>query len=275
VPLTRGTPLEQTALNLRYVAATAIIQRARHVLGSISHPTHQHNSSLDQLPVDATQVELQVENTIESAPLVMANIINEIDIEVPLHSHDIWMKYEVHKKKSLIICMDMSLSMMGEKQVLMAVAIVAVLFKFPMDMISILGFDDETHIFLRPCEKVSILEIVERILDSPGRPYTNIEAGLRKAREIANNDFRGEQCQPVSTILLSDGKYTSGADPIHIAPYFNHLTVLKIGHDHSGIELCQDLAQKGKGTMCEIPCFEKLPIIMYKVAHELLRGHAL
>jgi Mg-chelatase subunit ChlD len=267
--------LEQTALNLRYVAATAILQRARQVLGSISQPTHRHNTPWDQLPVDATQVELQIENTIENAPLAMANIIDEIDIEVPLYNHDIWMKYELHQKKPLIICLDMSLSMMGEKQALMAVAIAAVLFKFPMDTISILGFDDETHIFLKPGEKVSLLEIIERILDSPGRPFTNIEAGLRMAREIANSHFTKKQSQPVSTILLSDGKYTSGADPIHLAPYFTHLTVLKIGQDRSGIELCQDLAQKGKGTMCEIPRFETLPLVMYKIVHELLRGHAL
>jgi Mg-chelatase subunit ChlD len=173
-----------------------------------------------------------------------------------------------------VLCLDTSLSMQGEKLALMGVAVAVVLLQFPDDPVGVLGFDDQARVLKRPDERLPVETLIERLLDVPGRPYTNLELGLAHALELAQHATRSSRGRPVSTVLVTDGKYTAGKDPAYVASRFAHLAVLKVGADQSGLPLCHELATRGRGSVREAPRLEALPFAMYGAVQELLRGRA-
>jgi MoxR-like ATPase len=268
MPLARGTVHEAAVRRLRAAGAQAIVRRAREVLGSVVHPTRAGQAPWTELPEDATRVEVAVEETLEAAPLAFAGH------GAALAPDEVWMDYERRRSQPLVLCLDTSLSMQGEKLALMGVAVGVVLLQFPEDPVGVIGFDDAGRVLKRPDEAVGVVELVERLLDVPGLPYTNLEAGLACALEMAQGAARGSRGRPVSTVLVTDGKYTAGSDPAHLASRFAHLAVLKVGTDRAGLPLCRELAARGQGAVREAGDLAALPLVMYGAIQELLRGRA-
>lgn len=247
---------------LRQLSAEAILLRAQQVLGSVVHPVEQRLSPWSELPAQAEQPELDLDETLEQSPIAVS-------------AADIWMTYTMHRRQSIILSVDTSLSMTGEKLALTAVALAVVLLQFPEDPIGIVAFENEAKVLKRPDERVSIQPLIERFLDVPAQGYTHLEDGMRVALRLSRNAAHMGQAGPPSTVLLTDGKYTAGRDPAYLAPRFPHLVVLKMGEERASLELCRELAQKGRGALREVGELEGLPTIMYGVVKDLLRGRSL
>lgn len=272
VPLVRGSAAKATARRLRRAAAREILRRARHVLGSVAHPTQHGSLPGPELPQSATCIQLNLEDTLVHAPVEVTSALHGPSQALTLWPQNIWMDYEIHRQHQLTLCLDASMSMMGENQALVAMAVAVVLLELPEDPVGVLAFDDRASILKRPEERVSTLEVVERMLDVPGRPYTHIEAGLQKALELGTRSSRRSR-QEASTVLLTDGKYTAGNDPVYLAARFPHLIVLNIGAAQSGMSLCRDLATRGGGMVYNVPRLAELPNAMYRVVQDILRGY--
>jgi Mg-chelatase subunit ChlD len=269
MPLARGTVHEAAVRRLRAAAAHAIVRRAQRVLGAVVHPTRAATVPWPAVPADAVRVDLAIEETIEHAPAHFASGA----CTAPL-AEDVWMEVETRRRQAVVLCLDTSLSMQGEKLALMGVAVAVVRLQFPDDPVAVVAFDDRGHVLERPDERLPAAALVERLLDVPGRPYTNLEAGLGRALDVASEVARGARGRPVSTVLVTDGKYTAGADPAYLARRFAHLCVLKVGTDRAGLPLCRELAAKGRGALRGVPRLEALPFAMYGAVQEILRGRA-
>ncbi len=269
----KNTPsLQNLAKGLRRISANAILARAREILGSVVHPEEQKTELLSDLGAHADRAEIELEMTLEDSPDIAGKGIASAD--------KIWMTYPEHRPQSVILCVDTSLSMTGEKLALTAVAVAVVLLQFPEDPIGVVAFENEAQVLKRPDERITIQQLVERFLDVPAQGYTHLEEGMKCALGLIQSGgkgrrIRGAARKPPSTVLLSDGKYTAGRDPAYLAHRFPHLVVLKMGKERSSYELCRELAQKGKGVMREVPHLESLPEVMYGVVKDLLRGRSL
>jgi len=270
MPLARGTAHESAVRRLRATSAAAIVDRARNVLGAVVHPTRSGQSPWRETPADATRIEVAIEETLEGSPLSFARG----ERRTALQPEDVVVDFQRRRAQSVVLCLDTSLSMQGEKLALMGVAVAVVLLQFPDDPVAVIGFDDTAHVLKRADERISVETLIERLLDVPGRPYTNLEAGLLRALETAQRATRGSRGRPVSTVLVTDGKYTAGADPTPLAKRFAHLTVLKVGSDRAGLPLCRELAHRGHGSVREAPRLDVVPLAMYGAVQELLRGRA-
>jgi Mg-chelatase subunit ChlD len=240
------------AKKLRELSAQAVLEKAKAILGSLVHPIEQKICPLNELPGDALHPDLELEETLENS--------------------EIWMSYQVHRKQSLVLSVDTSLSMTGEKLALTAVALAVVLLQFPEDPIGIVAFENEAKILKRIDEKISIQQLVERFLDVPAQGYTHLEEGLRSALKLVHPSIK--QDHRTSTVLLTDGKYTAGRDPAYLGSRFSHLVVLKMGKEKASLPLCRELASRGKGCLREVIHLETLPLVMYNVVKDLLRGHS-
>ncbi len=253
---------------IRTLSAQAILDRAREVLGSVVHPAELRTVTLDELPGGAEQPDFDLEDTLEASPLAVS------DRNYPLTAHDIWMNYRVARRQPVILSVDTSLSMTGEKLALTAVALAVVLLQFPEDPIGIVAFENEAKVLKAPEERISLQALLERFLDVPAQGYTHLEDGMIAALDFARATRSGGQSRPPSTVLLTDGKYTAGRDPAYLAPRFPHLVVLKMGKERASLELCRELARKGHGALREVGELEALPSVMYGVVKDLLRGRS-
>lgn len=259
--------LRENARQLRRLSAQAILERAQAILGSIVHPVESRCAPWSELPGDALDADIDLDETLENSVMAVAD-------RVPLMPQDIWMSYQVHRRQAVILSVDTSLSMTGEKLALTAVALAVVLLQFPDDPIGVVAFENEAKVLKIPEEKITIQQLVERFLDVPAQGYTHLEEGLRAALQQVRRISWGGVGRPPSTVVLSDGKYTAGRDPAYLAPRFPHLVVLKMGNERASLELCREMARKGKGALHEVGDLEALPAIMYGVVKDLLRGRS-
>jgi Mg-chelatase subunit ChlD len=172
----------------------------------------------------------------------------------------------------MVLAVDTSLSMTGEKLALTAVALSVVLLQFPEDPIGILAFENQARELKAPEERLGVFELVERFLDVPAQGYTHLESGVKLALKMSREMESRIRGRPPATLLLTDGKYTAGRDPAFLAPRFHHLSVLKMGQERSSLPLCREMARKGRGVLREVPRLEALPTVMYSVVKDLLRG---
>ncbi len=266
--------MRKIAHHLRRLSAEAILERAQQVLGSVVHPAELRSVPLRELPPGADQPDLDLDETVENAPLAVASLLGG-SANVPLTDADIWMTYSTHRRQPVILTVDTSLSMTGEKLALTAVALAVVLLQFPDDPVGIIAFENEARVLKRPEERISLQQLVERFLDVPAQGYTHLEEGMRSALKLVRSAAAAGQGKPPSTVLLTDGKYTAGRDPAYLAPRFPHLVVMKMGKERASLELCRELAQKGSGALREVGELEALPAVMYGVVKDLLRGRSI
>lgn len=243
---------------LRRLSADAVIERAQELLGSAVRPMRTGIAPIDALPALAEHVDFDVETTIEESPL--------------LKHPEIWMSYGEPRPQPIVLCVDTSLSMTGEKLALTAVALAVVLLEFPEDPIGIVAFENAAQDLKLPGEKLTIHQLVERFLDVPAQGYTHLEDGMRRALVLAEEARRLGDGRPCSMVLLTDGKYTAGRDPSYLASRFHHLVLLKMGQERGSMELCRELARLGHGSLQEVGELEALPQVMYSVVKDLLRG---
>lgn len=250
------------AKRMRSISASAILERARSVLGSVVRPIEQYSAPLLEVPFHASQIELDIEETIDQGG-------QSGDIQ------DLWMSYATHRAQPIILSVDTSLSMTGEKLALTAVALAVVLLEFPDDPIGIVAFENEAKVLKDPGERISIQLLVERFLDVPAQGYTHLEEGMKAALKLVQLTQLNFHGRPPSSVLLTDGKYTAGKDPAYLGSRFPHLVVLKMGNEQSSLGLCRELAQKGRGALREVDDLEDLPTVMYGVVKDLLRGRSI
>ncbi|MBL7715979.1 MAG: VWA domain-containing protein [Bdellovibrionales bacterium] len=257
---------------LRQISAHAVLKRAEAVLGSVVHPVLQGSGTLDAIPKDATQVEIDLDETLQNSILGFRNADRS-----GFSTRDIYVEFSTPRKKPLILTVDTSLSMTGEKLAITAVALAVVLLQFPEDPLGIIAFENVARVLKRPDEVISVAELVERFLDVPAQGYTHLEDGMRGALKLMQKSGRRSgQGMPrnISTVLVTDGKYTAGRDPAYLAPRFPHLVVMKMGREKASLQLCRDLARLGRGSLRQVPELEALPAVMYGVVKDILRGRA-
>ncbi|MBS1963447.1 MAG: VWA domain-containing protein [Bdellovibrionales bacterium] len=258
---------KKLADKIRAISTRAVLERAQAVLGSVVRPTDHRRSPLSEVPSDALLPELDLEETLEDAPWVA----KEGSSFFP-RPEDLWMEYQTVRDQAVVLSVDTSLSMTGEKLALTAVALAVVLLQFPDDPVGIVAFENEAQILKSPDEKITIEELVARFLDVPAQGYTHLEAGMKSALSLLDHVTKGRTRRPPSCVLLTDGKYTAGKDPAYLAPRFPHLVVLKMGDERSSQALCEEMARKGRGALREVDDLEALPEAMYGVVKDLLRG---
>lgn len=266
--------LQAIARQLRRISAEAVLDKARAVLGSVVHPVDSHFAPMNEIPGSAQQVDFDIDETFEHAPLAMASAAGVVQ-DIPVTADDLVLSYTVPRKQSVILAVDTSLSMTGEKLALTAVALAVVLLQFPDDPIGIVAFENEARILKRPEERLTLQQLIERFLDVPAQGYTHLEDGLKGALKLVQAVQGTGVGRPPSTVLLTDGKYTAGRDPAYLAPKFPHLVVLKMGRERASMELCRELAQKGSGALREVAELDSLPTVMYGVVKDMLRGRSL
>jgi Mg-chelatase subunit ChlD len=253
--------------HLRALSARAVLERAQAIVGSVVRPTDYRAGPLSELPSDALAPEVDLDDTIENAPWITKTGT------IP-RPEDIWMEYRTVRDQAVVLSVDTSLSMTGEKLALTAVALAVVLLQFPDDPVGIIAFENEPRILKTPDERISVEELVSRFLDVPAQGYTHLEFGMKSALKLLREIRAGRSRKPPSCVLLTDGKYTAGKDPAYLAPRFPHLVVLKMGDERASLPLCEELARKGRGALREIADLEELPEAMYGVVKDLLRGTA-
>ena len=219
------------------------MNRARESLGPVTKPYRYHQ--VTQEDIDGSggayqSPELDVEETLMHSP----------NFQVPIFN------VKVERDHGLVLVLDTSLSMKGEKLALLGATVAAVAMSVPSHALAILGFDSEIHAIKRFDEQVATETCVERVLSIPPGGFTNISRGLTIAREW----IQAVRFKQARVILISDGRYTEGIDPVEISKLLPFVYPVKIGKEPYGREVMRSIADTGLGTFMEVREMKDLPM---------------
>jgi Mg-chelatase subunit ChlD len=95
--------------------------------------------------------------------------------------------------------------------------------------------------------------------------FTNIEDGLRKGMVEMKRTIAKDKI----AIMITDGNYTAGKDPRHLAAEYPRLFVIMMKSDDSQPKLCADLAALGKGKVMAVDGIDEIPAVLKDLLRDL------
>ncbi|UCE81148.1 MAG: AAA family ATPase [Methanobacteriota archaeon] len=245
---------DPAALELaRRIAISATIRRVLRLLGPVSLPTRiiREEYSIGH------RGEIDIESTIE-------NVIDSRNIE----PSDVMVERRESKDLSVVLMLDASLSMSGDKLAIASAAIAVLAFRLKMVKYLLMTFNDRPRTIKDFDESLNLDELILGLLEFSAGGYTNIESALREGSEALS---KAETRNRVG-VIITDGNYTVGGDPAIVARSFRRLFVVMIaGHDCQP-ETCNDIARNGRGHMYTVSRFDEVPRVLYKVMRVVAHG---
>ena len=161
---------------------------------------------------------------------------------------DIIVRERVRTRRAVVLAVDLSGSMRGERVRTAAAAVGALAAELARDDLAVVAFWSDAAILLRLGQRVEPLRLLDELLAIPAKGLTNVgfalQVGLHELARLPARDAR--------MVLLSDCVHNAGADPRPVAARLPRLDVLlDVGGEHD-LELARDLARRGRGTLARI-----------------------
>lgn len=166
------------------------------------------------------------------------------------------------RKKSGVLVLDASGSMMGERNINAALSAAVMAYSMRQDKFGVIAFNTKAFLIKGIKDDLPIKEIMDRILDLEAVGYTNIEDGLKMgALQIKNLKTRFKWA-----ILLTDGAYNKGDDPRYLCKHYEKLHVINLpGGKKWGQRVCKDLARLGGGRYVTVSSYNEVPRALMKI----------
>jgi Mg-chelatase subunit ChlD len=161
---------------------------------------------------------------------------------------DIIVRERVTTTRSVVLLVDLSGSMRGERARTAAAAVGALAAELARDNLAVSAFWSDAAVLSRLGQHVPPERLVESMLRIPARGLTNLAFPLQVARrELARVPARDAR-----VLLLSDCVHNAGQDPRPFAARLPRLDVLLDTTGEQDPELARDLARLGRGRLRQV-----------------------
>ena len=170
-------------------------------------------------------------------------------IEHPLpEEDDIIVRERVRTRRSVLLLVDVSGSMRGERVRTAAATVGALAAELSRDDLAVVAFWSDAAMLSRLGQRVPPQALLDTMLRIPAQGLTNIGWPLRvAARELARVPARDARA-----VLLSDCVHNAGPDPRPFAARLPRLDVLLDTSGEQDAELARELARLGHGRLRRI-----------------------
>ncbi len=150
--------------------------------------------------------------------------------------------------RSVVLLVDLSGSMRGERAQTAAATIGALAAELARDDLGVIAFWSDAAVLSRLGQHVPPERLVESMLRIPARGLTNLAFPLQVARrELARVPARDAR-----VLLLSDCVHNAGPDPRPFAARLSRLDILLDVTGEQDAELARDLAGLGRGRLRQV-----------------------
>ncbi len=164
------------------------------------------------------------------------------------------------EKRKIVLILDTSGSMYGKLLLNAALTTSVLAYNMEKEEYGIVLFNSTAMVLKKIDQKKPINNIIDEILDSEAVGFTNIEIGLEKGLKELNKVR--EKTRHKFGILISDGNYNRGKDPLDFAKKYPTLHVIGMpaGNDADrGIDTCRKLAKAGRGKFYAVNDYKEIP----------------
>jgi Mg-chelatase subunit ChlD len=170
-------------------------------------------------------------------------------VEHPLPDEDdIIVRERVRTRRSVLLLVDVSGSMRGERVRTAAATVGALAAELSRDDLAVIAFWSDAAVLSRLGQRVPPQALLDTMLRIPAKGLTNIGWPLQvAARELARVPARDARA-----VLLSDCVHNAGPDPRPFAARLPRLDVLLDTSGEQDAELARELARLGHGRLRRI-----------------------
>jgi Mg-chelatase subunit ChlD len=200
--------------------------------------------------------------------------LNEFDLDRTIHNFiqqgqrlvmsDIVGIQRRQEKKNVVLILDTSGSMYG--QLLLNATLTTSVLSYVMnkDFVSVILFSGETFVLKGIQEIRQIGKLIDQILESEATGFTNISRALSKGLQELKRVHKAGSRKSFG-ILISDGEYNRGQDPVEIARQFPCLHVIGLPAESSkahlavGQSVCKEIAKAGRGYYLPVKQYQEIP----------------
>jgi Mg-chelatase subunit ChlD len=166
---------------------------------------------------------------------------------------DIIVRERVTTTRSVVLLVDLSGSMRGERARTAAAAVGALAAELSRDNLAVIAFWSDAAVLSRLGQHVPPQRLVESMLRIPARGLTNLAFPLQVARrELARVPARTVLPKTGRVLLLSDCVHNAGPDPRPFAARLPRLDILLDVTGEQDPELARDLARLGRGRLRQV-----------------------
>ena len=172
----------------------------------------------------------------------------EVLTERPVpEEEDIVVRERVRTRRAVVLAVDVSGSMRGERIRTAAATVGALAGELRRDL-AVVAFWSDAAVLLRLGTPVRPLRLLDQLLAIPARGLTNLGFPLQVAsRELARRATRDAR-----VVLLSDCVHNAGPDPRPLAARLPRLDVLLDTAGEHDLELGRELAVAGRGRLLRV-----------------------
>ncbi len=218
-------------------------ERARRIAARLAVPRARRDvtarrgvGEIESVPYRGASDDIDLDRTIE----VLA------ERPVP-EDEDIVVRERMRTKRSVVLLVDVSGSMRGERVKTAAATVGALTSELHRDALAVIAFWSDAAILLGLGDPVSPDRVLDALLRLPARGLTNVAFPL----ELAAQQLARVPARDARVILLSDCVHNAGPDPRPIAARLPRLDVLLDRTGEHDLELARDLAARGRG-LCRV-----------------------
>lgn len=233
-----------TATDSEAVPDPETLRRARQIAARLAMPRPRRDltarrglGELASLPYRGGSDDIDMDRTVEQLA----------EHPVP-EDEDIVVRERVRTTRSVVLVVDLSGSMRGERVRTAAAAVGALAAELWRDDLAAIAFWSDAAVLAHLGQRVAPQALVESMLRIPARGLTNLAFPLQVARrELARVPARDAR-----VLLLSDCVHNAGPDPRPFAARLPRLDVLLDTTGEQDPGMARDLARLGRGRLRQV-----------------------
>ena len=174
------------------------------------------------------------------------------------------------KKRKIVMILDTSGSMYGKLLLNAALTTSVMAYNMEKESYGIVLFNSTAMVLKKIDKKKPVIKIIDEILDSEAVGFTNINIGLEKGLKELNKIK--EKTRHKSGILITDGNFNRGKNPLELAKKYPKLHVIGIPAENDaerGIDTCREIARVGKGKFFAVNNFKEIPRALIELLSQI------
>jgi Mg-chelatase subunit ChlD len=173
-------------------------------------------------------------------------------IEHPVpEDDDIIVREQIRTRRSVVLLVDVSGSMRGERVRTAAATVGALASELVRDDLAVVAFWSDASVLAHLGHRVSPQRLLDTLMRIPAKGLTNVGFPL----QVAGKELIRVPARDARVILLSDCVHNAGADPRPFAARLPRLDVLLDASGENDPEMAVDLARIGRGRLAKITTY--------------------
>lgn len=168
---------------------------------------------------------------------------------------DIVVREQIRTRRSVVLLVDVSGSMRGERVRTAAATVGALAAELVRDDLGVIAFWSDAVVLAHLGQRVAPGGLLDAMLRVPAKGLTNVAFPLEAAaRELARVPARDARA-----LLLSDCVHNAGPDPRRYAARLPRLDVMLDTSGENDPQLARDLARLGRGRLAKARTYRDVP----------------